>query len=161
MQLSNIVNWRQQRNGECLPACAAMVMTYLGERVNYQRLLQRLGTTESGTPFPNIDRLRSWRLIIERSQGHLVTLRQRLATGQPVIVPVATELLPYWLLRPDLAFAERITEHAVVIIGIDEHNLYINDPDFAQSPRFVVIDWFLDAWQHHNNWYSVMRRRWG
>ena len=69
--ISNIANWRQRRNGECLPSSAAMVMTYLGERVNYQRLLQRLGTMQSGTPFPNLDRLRSWRLTVERSPGNL------------------------------------------------------------------------------------------
>jgi predicted double-glycine peptidase len=136
-------------------------MTYLGERVQYQRLKQRLGTTESGTPFPNIDRLRSWRLIIERSQGNLVTLRQRLATGQPVIVPVATELLPYWLLRPDFSRAEHITEHAIVVVGLDEQYLYVNDPDFVEAPQVVEIAWFMDAWQHHNLWYAVIRRRWG
>lgn len=161
MQLSNIANWRQPRSGECLPACAAMVISDWGERVNYQRLVQQLGTTASGTPFPNIDRLHSWRLTVERAAGTLAILRQRLATGQPIIVPVATELLPYWLLRPDLPEAERITEHAIVVVGIDDHSFYVNDPDFATAPQVVKLDWFVDAWAYHNYWYAVIRRRWG
>lgn len=160
MPLLNIANWRQPRNGECLAACAAMVLAHIGEQVNYQRLLQRLGTTESGTPFPNVDRLRSWRLIIERSQGNWDILRQRLETAQPVIVPVATELLPYWLLRSDLSDAERMTEHAVVVVGMDEHQIYVNDPDFAEAPQVVERAWFAEAWQHHDGWYAVIRRRW-
>ncbi len=159
MRLSNIAHWRQQRDGECLAACAAMVLTYLDEPVNYPRLLQRLDIMNSGTPFPNIVRLRSWRLTVELAQGQFVTLRQRLEKGAPVIVPVATELLPYWLLRTDIPATERTTEHALVVIGFDDENIYVNDPDFREAPQSVDRDWFAEAWRHHDNWYAVIRRR--
>ena len=76
-------------------------------------------------------------------------------------MPVATELLPYWLLRTDLPEAERMAEHAVVVVGIDDHNLYVNDPDFAVAPQVVKLDWFVEAWAYHNDAYAVIRRRWG
>ena len=34
----HIPHWRQRQQGECLAACAAMVLTYLGEGVDYERL---------------------------------------------------------------------------------------------------------------------------
>lgn len=137
-----------------------MVLTNLGEQVNYYRLLQRLGTTNSGTPFPNLARLRSFRFTVDLGSGNLGTLRQRLEARQPIIVPVATELLPYWLLRTDLPEAERMTEHAVVVIGIDETPVYMNDPDFDAAPLAVEREWLEDAWHHHERQYTVIRRRW-
>lgn len=159
MPLSTIVHWQQRRDGECLAACAAMVLTALGEQVNYARLRQRLNITDSGAPFSNITRLRSWRITVELAQGQLTTLEARLTAGAPIIVPVATELLPHWLLRIDVSPTERITEHAIVVVGMDDHAVTVHDPDFAAAPLAVDLGWFRDAWQHHDNRYAVIRRR--
>lgn len=156
----DVPQWRQQGPGDCLAACTAMVLAYLGERVAYNRLVHRLGTTESGTFFAHLDRLRSWRLAIERAHGTLAIVQTQLETGRPVIVPVDTELLPYWMTRPDVTEAERITNHAVVVVGMDDHAIYVNDPDFDIAPQAVERGWFLDAWRHHEQWYVVIRRRW-
>jgi ABC-type bacteriocin/lantibiotic exporter with double-glycine peptidase domain len=156
----NVPQWRQRRSGECLAACAAMVLTYLGEQVAYDQLVQRLGTSHVGTVFSHLDRLRSWRLTVERGRGTTEMLRQHLAAGRPVIVPVDTALLPYWLTRSDIPEAERLTDHAVVVVAIDEQHLYVNDPDFEQAPQVIELEWFQDAWRNFAQRYAVIRHRW-
>jgi hypothetical protein len=58
-----------------------MVLTHLNQGVNYDRLVQRLGTSSGGAFFFNMERLRSWRLVVERAQGNLDTLQLHLAAG--------------------------------------------------------------------------------
>jgi len=160
VQLSEIANWRQPREGDCLPACTAMVMAHLGEQVDYERLRQRLGTTTTGTPFSHLERLRSWRFAVELGRGDLAQLGQHVTAGRPMIVAVATELLPYWLTRPDIDEAARMTEHAVVVVGLDDQTVYVNDPDFDAAPQVVALGWFVDSWQSQNGNYAIIQRRW-
>lgn len=156
MQLSNIANWRQRSEGECLAACVAMVLNNFSSPINYTQLLQRLETTEAGTPFSNLLRLNSWQLTAEIGYGQMTTVHQRLSKGNPLIIPVATELLPYWLLRPE---HPQITEHALVVIGIDDQHVYANDPDFDEAPQVIDPGWFEEAWRCHNFRYAIIRRR--
>lgn len=156
----SIENWRQPRKGDCLPACAAMVLTALGESVEYEQLRQRLGTTPMGTRFSHIARLRSWRLRVTWGRGTLTTLYQHVITGHPVIAAVSTEFLPYWLMRPDIEEAERLTEHAVVVVGIEGTVVWVNDPDFAVAPQQVELGWFEDAWYGQRDRYAVIQHRW-
>lgn len=136
-----------------------MVLTHLGETVDYPKLRHRLETTEIGTPFSHVDRLRSWRLQVERGHGDLSTLQHQLASGHPVIVAVATEFLPDWLTRPDLDDSARLVEHAVVVVGLTEDSVAVYDPDLAKAPQLVELDWFLAAWQGQYYRYAVIRRR--
>lgn len=50
-------NTLQRQESDCLGACAAMVLEYLGIRIDYYRLLRLLNTGEPGTPFFNIARV--------------------------------------------------------------------------------------------------------
>ena len=148
MQL-DVPHWQQRQQGDCLVACVGMVLAYTGQRVSYERLRQKLGTSTTGTAFSNLDRLRSFRFTVQREQGNLATLRKYLEAGHPIIVPVDTELLPYWLVRSDIPDQERLTQHAVVVMGIDAQSIYVNDPDFAEAPQRLEIGWFTDAWNNH------------
>ena len=49
-------HWRQRQPGECLVACAAMVMAYLERQIDYDTLHRRLRTSTSGTFFANLDK---------------------------------------------------------------------------------------------------------
>jgi ABC-type bacteriocin/lantibiotic exporter with double-glycine peptidase domain len=158
MRLSGITNWRQPRDGDCLPACAAMVLTHLGHRFDYKRLRQQQGTLPTGTPFSHLKRLEAWRFLVERGRGNVDRLLEHLAVGQPVIVAVATELLSYWMTRPDVDEANRATEHVVVVVGMENQIVSVNDPDFDIAPQVVELDWFLAAWQHQQFRYAVIRR---
>jgi hypothetical protein len=137
-----------------------MMLTALGDEVDFDRLVQRLDISSAGGFFFNIDRLSSWSFTVEHSRGTLETLRQYLEAGQPIIVPVDTELLPYWVMRRDVSMEERITDHAVVVVGMDDQYIYVNDPDFAEAPQMVELTWFYDAWQNFRLRYAVIRRRW-
>lgn len=159
MQLSGIANWQQPREGDCLPACAAMALTYLGQHVDYQRLRQQLGTTQIGTSFSNIKHLQSRRLAVEYGHGNLEMLSTHLTAGRPVIVAVATELLPYWITRSDIDEASRETEHAVVVVGLVNQTVYVNDPDFRDAPQMVELGWFMAAWQYQQFSYAVIQNR--
>src|SRR6476659_2765227 len=132
MRLSGISHRRQQRETACLVACVAMVLEYLAGPVNYARLRRLLGTSDAGTPFHHVDRLREQGFFVERGQGTIETLGSHLTTGLPVIVAVRTDDLPYWLERSDIADEEKATDHAVVVVGLDEENVYVHDPDFEQ-----------------------------
>ena len=136
-----------------------MVLAHLGRRFFYPWLKWRLGTTDAGTFFANIDRLRSWRLRVERDTGNLDTLRAYLETGCPLIVPVAAEILPHWIRRAGGEDERYANNHVVVVVGLDEQNVYVNDPDFAEAPQMVEIDWFLAAWGFQDYQYAVLRRR--
>lgn len=159
MRLSGIANWQQPREGDCLPACAAMVLTYLNQKVDYQLLRRQLGTTQLGTIFSNIQHIQSRRLVVEYGQGNLETLARHLGANRPVIVAVATELLPYWITRSDIDEASRETEHAVVVVGLEQQTIYVNDPDFKHAPQKLDLEWFMAAWQHQQFNYAVIQNK--
>jgi hypothetical protein len=133
-----------------------MVLDYLALPVNYQRLRQLLGTTEAGTPFPNLDRLRARGLFVERGRGTVETLWSHLTIGLPIIVAVRTDSLPHWINRTDLADEEKATDHAVVVVGLDDQQVYVNDPDFAQAPQVIERNEFLLAWSDRDYAYAVI-----
>lgn len=48
---------RQRQDADCLAACAAMVLTYLGQPIEYERLLKLLKVKPFGTPGHNLKNL--------------------------------------------------------------------------------------------------------
>jgi hypothetical protein len=98
-----------------------------------------------------VDRLREQGFFVERGQGDTETLWSHLTTGLPVIVAVRTDDLPYWLNRTDIPDEEKATDHAVVVVGLDEQTVYANDPDFEQAPQVIDLDEFLLA-----GWSGIM-----
>jgi ABC-type bacteriocin/lantibiotic exporter with double-glycine peptidase domain len=156
MLLSGLSHRRQEAEADCLVACVAMVLEYLAVPVQYPRLRRMLGTTEAGTPFHHVDRLREQGFFVERGQGDTETLWSHLTTGLPVIVAVRTDDLPYWLNRTDIPDEEKATDHAVVVVGLDEQRVYANDPDFEQAPQVIDLDEFLLAWVERDYEYVVI-----
>ena len=81
---------QQKRAGECLAACAAMICTYLGVTVDYQRLMRILEIQqEVGVSFSKIHNLEQLRLrVVYQKGGTLRQLYNLLIAGWPVIVSV-------------------------------------------------------------------------
>ena len=125
-----------------------MVLQYLYIPFDYDRLLDRFGTISVGTPFSRIDWLKDWRLTVVRGEGHLEILRGYLEIGLPVIVAVRTWPFPYW--------QERNTEHAVVVVGIDQSFVYMNDPAVDEAPQMVTQRAFLAAWGDRDYEYAAI-----
>jgi ABC-type bacteriocin/lantibiotic exporter with double-glycine peptidase domain len=127
----------QQQQADCLAACARMVLHYLQVPVDYQRLTRLLRLDAIGTPFRNLQHLESLGLEIRITEGDMLKLRRHLDSGLPVIAAVDTAQLAYW---------SETSSHAVVIVGLDEQFVYVNDPDLADAPQKIALAEFELAW---------------
>lgn len=63
-------------------------------------------------------------------------LLDALAAGVPPVVLLLTTHLNYW---------ETETAHAVVVVGIDDGHVIVNDPAFAQRRQRVAYNEFMLA----------------
>lgn len=145
------VHHRKQRNsGECLAASASMVLAYMGISVSYKRLLKLLEIRWFGTPSFKIRNLNKLRLTVIYKQGTLAELRHHLQQNRPCIAFVKTRDLPYWTYN---------TDHAVVVVGMDNLYIYLNDPAFNKSPIPVSHGDFDLAWFEREEFYAVLMRR--
>ena len=146
-RLLPIPHQRQRSDGDCLAACAAMVLAYLERGVDYGRLRQLLKIKSYGAPASNIRLLAQLDLVVTYGVTDMVSLENMLAQGQPVIVFVRTGELPYWDYNSD---------HALVVVGYDENSLYVNDPYFPDVPFTVSQGDFELAWLERDYYYALI-----
>lgn len=132
-----VPHFQQTTDGSCLEACACMVLAYLQHPAVESRIAQLFGGDELGTPSSRVVRLQQWGFRVTYGSTNLQQLQAWLAQGIPPIAFVNTQFLDYW--------AEN-TPHAVVIVGIDEEHVYLNDPAFELVPQIASLDGFLAAW---------------
>lgn len=141
---------QQLRDGECLNACAMMVLDYIEYRIAYARLLKVLDIrTGFGAPSYNIRNLARFDIRVTYARGDLSTLYEHLLANQPCIVFLKTGELPYW---------HRATDHAVVVVGMDDEAIYVNDPEFPTSPFRISLGDFDLAWLERDEMYAVLTR---
>lgn len=119
---------RQRAAADCLPVCAQIMLAYLGRPVAYERLIQVLGTRRFGTPAENVLRLEQLGIKVTLTELSLAEISEHLQNQRPVMAFVNTADLPYWNTR---------TDHVVVVVGMDEHTVYLNDPYFVEAPQPV------------------------
>ena len=139
----------QSGEGDCLPACAAMILAYLQEPVDVTRIARLLGTQEFGSIASRIQKLAEWNYEVVYQSGSLARLRDLIAADVPPIAFVWTGDLPYWAIN---------TPHAVVVIGLDNDNVYVNDPAVSISPQSISVGDFLLAWAEFDNRYATITR---
>jgi ABC-type bacteriocin/lantibiotic exporter with double-glycine peptidase domain len=147
--LHSVPHQRQQSDGDCLAACAAMLLAHLGHRIDYPHLLQLLNIQPYGAPAGNIRRLSQLKLNVTYSQTDLAGLETMLEQGQPVIVFVRTSELPHWTYA---------TDHALVVVGYDDRQVYVNDPDRDEGEMPITIprgDFEL-AWLERDYYYALI-----
>jgi ABC-type bacteriocin/lantibiotic exporter with double-glycine peptidase domain len=138
---------QQRAEGECLAACAAMVLSYLKFSATYEQLLKVLQVEWFGAPAPNIRYLKKLNLTVTHEAGDLTTLHNHLLQDRPCIAFVQTGDLAYW--------QEKVS-HAVVVIGLDDDSVYLNDPEFAIAPMQVSRGNFDLAWLAQGEHYAVI-----
>jgi ABC-type bacteriocin/lantibiotic exporter with double-glycine peptidase domain len=134
-----------------------MLLQYLQIPFTYERLRRRLGTTEGGAAFEHLLQLQALGLTVYiRRNDDLRVLLAHLETWLPIIVAVETWPLPYWQSRTDLTDAEKETNHAVVVVGVIDDTVYLNDPSFAEAPQTVPVEAFLTAWSGFAYLYALI-----
>ena len=148
--LLSVPHHKQSHIGACLPACAWMVLAYLGYSTSEVELARRLGTQPYGTPAPNLQRLESLGFLVTYESVTLTTLRANLAAGIPCLVFVRTGDLPYW---------NENTSHVLVAIGMDDETLHVNDPAFDDAPKTIPLDYFLLAWSEFDHRCATIQRK--
>lgn len=127
-----------------------MVITYLGKTVDYEHLMHILGIKHYGAPSSNVTRLREMGLRVRYSQGSIADIERHLAEDKPCIVFLRTRELSYW---------NEDTGHAVVVVGIDDSHVYVNDPAREQHPQRITQAEFLLAWMEFDYDYAVIDTR--
>lgn len=132
-----VPHFEQSANGQCLPACARMVLAYLGHEIEEVQVANILRSRSFGTPAPNIRHLESLGFSVTYGQMSLSRLRAYLQKDIPCILFVQAGELPY---------SESEGFHAVVVVGVSEQIVHINDPALDTGPRSVPLDYVLLAW---------------
>jgi ABC-type bacteriocin/lantibiotic exporter with double-glycine peptidase domain len=111
-----------------------MVLAYLGHKITQAKLMSLLGTTDAGTPFSRLRLLSQLGAIVGvQTNGTLSDLQVSL----PAIVGLQTG----WLHG-----AVDDSQHAVVVIAIEAHTVWILDPAQDANPSSLTEDEFLAAW---------------
>ncbi len=142
-----IPHHQQQSDGDCLAACAAMVLIHLERGIEYGRLLHLLKIKSYGAPASNIRLLAQLDCAVTYGVTDMAGLENMLAQDQPVIVFVRTGELPYW---------DHNSDHAFVVVGYDENNIYVNDPYFPDAPLTVPRGDFELAWIERDYYYALI-----
>jgi ABC-type bacteriocin/lantibiotic exporter with double-glycine peptidase domain len=148
--LLDLPNHKQQRESDCLAACATMMLQAVGLEVPYPELLAILDVAPWGTPHRNIIRLEHLvpGIQVQYAQGELLDLYRALDSGLPPTVFVWTGDLPYWPVG---------TWHAVVVVGYDEQHFYVNDPAFEAAPQAVLHGNLDLAWLAYDSYYAMVQ----
>ena len=144
-----IPHHRQSQSGACLPACARMVLGYLGDDVTEAHLAQVMGSYWYGTPASRVRRLSSLGYQVTYEQTTLDQLRVYLDRQVPCIVFLRTGGLSYW---------DEDVPHAVVLAGIENTKVYLHDPAMDSGPTIVDLEAFLLAWSEMAYYCATIER---
>lgn len=126
-----------------------MVLAYLGHSIDEPTLAKLLDTQPFGTLVRNVQHISALGFSVSFGVSSWATLRAVVEQGIPVLVFVMTGHLTYWQL--DVA-------HALVVVGMDEANVYLDDPWFDTAPQVSSIDNFLAAWAEFDHLAAVITR---
>ncbi len=142
---------QQRKDGECLAACAAMVLPYIGVKSGYDQVVRLLDIHEFGVPFSNLRKLERLKISVTVEQrGTLQRLDALLKQNHPCIVAVDTGELAYW--------QNDQPPHAVVVIGLDQAYVYVQDPGWKTGPLRVPIGDFDLAWLNQDETYAFLAK---
>jgi len=145
------IRHRRQHKADCLAACSAMVLEYLGITLNYDHLLRLIETTDQGTAFFNIKRLEALGLFVELGKyADIAVFEKYIDLGLPVITSVKTIGWQHW--------AGEETRHAVVVVGIDldSAKIYIHDPFFGEPLIEMPLIEYEIGWDEQDRSYAII-----
>lgn len=148
MQWLPVSHQKQRQQADCLAACTAMVLRYLEVPCEYDELIRLLEIQAHGTAFSKVRNLAtSFGLHVDVQEGDLDALRLCLDLALPPLVAVNTDDLSYW---------KSAVDHAVVVIGMDDTMIALNDPAFNTAPQVISLVEFSVAWIEQDYKYAVI-----
>jgi hypothetical protein len=105
-----------------------------------------------GTPASSIVNLRSRYIeVLYRVGGVLDDIQFCLQNSYPVIAFVQAGELPH--------LHRTRAQHAILIVGLDDRELFLHDPAIADNPIAVPLGDFRLAWDELDNRYAVITRQ--
>ena len=150
MILHDVSHVQQQHDGDCLAACAVMLLDSLDRHIEYAELLRLLRIRAYGAPASNVRLLSTLGFDVTYSATDLAGLEAMLHKGHCVILFVRTGELPYW------AYS---TDHALLCVGYDAQSFYVHDPHLATGPVQVPRGDLELAWLEHDYRYASVKHR--
>ncbi|MGO9387662.1 MAG: C39 family peptidase [Methanobacterium sp.] len=147
-KLLNVPNVEQPNNYTSGPTSLQAVLAYYGTNINLDELINSTNTTlENGTLPNNIAqaaRQNGFNAQIQQNMT-LQDLQQNINNGTPVIIDCqawrsnTTNLNENWT-------NDTMNGHYMVVIGIDNQNVYFEDPAILGSRGYITDQEFLDRW---------------
>jgi ABC-type bacteriocin/lantibiotic exporter with double-glycine peptidase domain len=116
-----------------------MVLAHQSVTLGERELCDLLDTQLAGTKVWNVLLLEQHvaNCQVELDSTSFDRLQESLAAHVPPIALVVTRHLRYW---------ERDTIHAVVVVGLTEDEVLVNDPSFPDAPHAIPRAEFWAAW---------------
>ncbi|MBE7528711.1 MAG: hypothetical protein HND44_02205 [Chloroflexi bacterium] len=133
-----IPHFAQSADGQCLPACARMMLAHSAVLLSESEVAKVLEAKSYGAPSFAIKKLRKPGFTVNYREWSITEVTTALAGNKPVLIFVRTGFLEYW--PEDVA-------HAVIIVGVEQdRQFWVNDPARADAPIAVSWDGLLAAW---------------
>jgi len=134
----SIPKLKQESNYTCLPACVRIILDYFNCKLSEKDISIACNTTKAGTLLnDSLHAIQSFGFNVTQIQdGMLDDLFQSIVDGEPVIVIIGVEHLPYG----------DFGTHAVVVNGFEDNDIIFVDPGLGKEMRMNIIK-FLNAWQ--------------
>lgn len=134
----HVPHFEQELSYSCLPACVRMVAAFYSVELSEATFRTLLKTRPAGTsPVQVMLHLPEIGLTAQVQMASLSMLQAHIAAGRPCIVHLWTEPLPHW---------QTPVIHAVTVVDVTDSEVAIHDPVFADAPKMVPLNLFLQAW---------------
>lgn len=137
---------RQCTNYSCGPSALQAVLMYYGEEWIETELMQMCGTTPEGTGPKNIAR-------VAREIGFNAEIKEQMTLED--LETLCRQKIPVIISAQCWREGESQNKpwkdiwddgHYMVVIGLDEKNVYFEDPSMLGSKGFIPRDEFLERW---------------
>lgn len=142
--LLNVPDVKQPTNSSSGAAALQAVLAYYGTDTSLTELVNRTNTTENGTlPEDIAQAARDSGLTAEvRENMTLQDLHQNIDQGVPTIV-----LCQAWRDNTTGNWTNNTGDsHYLVVIGMDDQNIYFEDPAILGSRGYIPLQEFLERW---------------
>jgi predicted double-glycine peptidase len=147
-KLLNVPNVVQPNNYTSGPTSLQAVLAYYGNNVNLEQLINITNTTlENGTIPDNIVQATRQNGLNAQVQQNMTLqdLQQNINNGTPVIIYCQAWKSNKTNLNENWA-NDTMNGHYMVVIGIDNQNVYFEDPAILGSKGYITDQEFIDRW---------------